>query len=185
MKYIFDFDDVIFDAGSFKNRVAESLLSYGISQEDFLTDYARVRGPGYHVSKHVADIFGAHNIGVSEHEINDIVDELFVDIKQLLNKEVVYFISEHAKDVAVLSAGNADFQMRKIVETGIKDLVSEIVIVPHSKKEWVIAFAEKYPDEVVYFIDNSEEHLVHVEFDSLSNLKTVLYRDKNSLNDII
>lgn len=185
MKYIFDFDDVIFDSHTFKNRIAELLLGYSISREDFLADYAQVRGPGYSVSQHITDLFQKYNVQVGESEITSIVDTLFADIKQLLNFDVVTFISKNTSDVFILSAGNTDFQMRKIIETGIKDIVSEVVIVPHSKKEWVIVFAKKYPDETVYFIDDNREHLLHKEFDSVSNLKTILYTGKECLKSIV
>ena len=184
MKYIFDFDDVIFDAHAFKNKIADSLLRYGISREDFLDDYAQVRGPRYSVSKHIADIFQKHNLNIGTNEIEFIVDSLFVDIKELLNEDVVIFVSQHARDVFVLSAGDPDFQMRKIIETGIKDMVQEVVVVPHSKKEWVIDFAEKYSNETVYFIDDNTEHITHKEFNSFSNLNTILYVDKNSLLNV-
>ena len=105
MKYIFDFDDVIFDAHAFKNKIADSLLRYGISREDFLDDYAQVRGPRYSVSKHIADIFQKHNLNIGTNEIEFIVDSLFVDIKELLNEDVVIFVSQHARDVFILSAG--------------------------------------------------------------------------------
>jgi hypothetical protein len=160
-------------------------LKYGISREDFLADYVRVRGKNYDVLKHIEDIFKKRSLKIEEKEVKSIVDTLFIDITVLLNREIFTFISKHTNNVTVLSAGNYDFQMRKIIETGVKDVVSEVVIVPQSKKEWVIAFTEKYPHEMIYFIDDTLEHIRHPEFSDIPNLKTILYSNVESLRELM
>lgn len=181
MKYIFDFDDVLFDAQSFKQeRLFPSLEIISVSKEECAQKYHKGGFKNLHLFlNQVATEYGK----TFNNETFKIIEEkVFKNIHVFLNVDVYRFVEQKGKEnCCILSLGDYDFQMRKIVDSGAHYMVANVVVVPKSKKEWVIDYAQTHSDEQVYFIDDTRRHIEHTEFSSVPNLKTILYIDKNSL----
>ncbi len=185
MKFIFDFDGVIFDAEGFKQKIASVLIQRGISKEVFLKDYSKVHGEGYNVRSHLNMLLKSNNVETSDKVLDEIEECIFCDLERYVKKPVLDFIKIHAKDVYILSAGDFDFQMKKIKAVGLNEVVQEIVIVPYSKKEWLIDFVKEHIHEKVYFFDDSVRHTTHDEFKKYNHFQPVLFTDESVLKNIV
>ena len=184
MKYIFDFDDVIFDSIRFKQeKLFPALVHKGVTAQQVQEVYKKGFTSPENLFKDVALACG---VQLSTQEQGDIVENLFTNLNSFLHADTVELIKQKGKsDCVILSLGDTLFQKRKISETGLDELVSHVKIVQDSKKDWVIDFSNTYTAETVYFIDNTEGHLNHPEFSLLPNLKTVLYVGPESLREVM
>jgi len=183
MKYIFDFDDVIFDSFRFKKEKLFLALSHkNVTVEQIQEIYKKRFTSPENLFRNVAS---KCNIALSAKEQKSIIESIFTNISSFLHLDTVEVIQKKGKsNCVILSLGDSEFQKRKINTVGMDDFVFHVEIVANSKKEWVIDFAKKYKTETVYFIDNTKEHLNHPEFSLLPNLKTILYVGPESLKTI-
>lgn len=180
MKYIFDFDDVIFDSQKFKEeRLFTQLIEFGISKDLVRNLYQKNFSSSRDLYVRSFETCG-YDWDVSQLDILE--SNLFQNIDIFLNKDVVNFLRQAGKsNCIVLSAGDYEFQNKKIKDSGITDLVLEVVVVPWSKKEWILGYMHTYKDETVYFVDNTESHLAHPEFKNYKNLNLILYTNPRDL----
>jgi len=184
MKYIFDFDDVLFDTHSFKQeRLFSALEIIGISKEECAQKYHK--GGFKNLQLFVTDTAAEYGKTLDDGTFKIIEEKIFKNIHVFLNPDICRFIMQKEKENChILSLGDRDFQMRKIIDSGARDMVAEVVIVPKSKKEWVIDFAKTHLDERVHFIDDTKRHVQHYEFKILHNLHCTLYSDFEDLKEM-
>ena len=178
MRYIFDFDDVLFNTEKFKEHEFACMKKIGISHEIALHSYEKIREAGklFSLKYFLSDLFVVAEIkGI---EIEEIYEDIMGVCKTLLNKEVFQLIQKLGRENCfIVTHGDREFQMDKIKRTGIVPLFSEIVIVPGSKKEMVEKICAKYKNEEVFFIDDKEKYFEDLDLKKCPNLKTILYSD--------
>lgn len=171
MKYIFDFDDVLFDnTKKFKEHMYACVEQAGISRELAETYYKTVR-----TNKFWLKDFLAH-FGLPENVYEKIVGES----PNFTNKKLVEILKSLGKENCyIVTHGHDAYQRDKIQRTGIDQLVSEVIVVSDSKKEAVEKICAQHQNEKVLFIDDKAHHFENLDFKKYPNLKTILYTGQN------
>lgn len=167
MKYIFDFDDVLFNnTKQFKEYMYGCLEKAGIPREVAETYYKTVRENKFWLK----DFLRHFSLEESMYE------KMLQESKGFVNEELLALIKQIGKENCyIVTHGNEEYQRDKIRITGIKLLVSEIIVISGSKKEAVEKICAKHKNEIVVFIDDKAKHFEDLDFIKHPNLKTVLY----------
>src|ERR1035437_7034860 len=173
MKYIFDFDDVLFYTTRHRNEFLYPFLEkMGISRNDLDSFYTKTRGNQFSIKKLLAHF----SLG------EDLYEKAMKESEKFANLELINIVKKIGKDSCyILTYGNEEFQLEKIKRIGIDSLFSEIIVLPDdNKKEVIEKICAKYKNEEVVFIDDKPKHLINLDFKKYPTLKTILYSSKTS-----
>ena len=170
MKYIFDFDDVLFDnTKQFKEHMYASLEKAGVSQEEAEKYYKKIGGSKFWLKEMLVHFFLKESL----------YKEILKESINFINKELLEIVKKLGKDNCyIVTHGGDEWQRDKIKNTGIDSFFSQIVVVSEKKKEAIEKICEKYKKEKVLFIDDKEHHFKDLDFKKCPNLKTILYDEK-------
>lgn len=172
MKYIFDFDDVLFHTTKHRKEHMFPLLEKaGISSNSINEYYQKTRLEGFSL-KDTISYFLPHKKSDHEKLYSAIMDEG----KNFINKDLFEVVKKLGKENCFLiTHGGDEFQKDKMNRAGATSLFSEIIILVGSKKEAVERICEKYKEEEVIFIDDKPQYFEDLDFKKYPNLKTILY----------
>jgi FMN phosphatase YigB (HAD superfamily) len=172
MKFIFDFDDVLFHTTKhFKEHILIVMEKIG-APRNFVTEYLeKERWKLFSLKKLIARFANDNKEYVYE--------EIMGKNKNFINNELLILIKKLGKlNCYIVTYGEEEFQRDKIKRTGIDSLFSEIIVVSGSKKEAVEKICSKHRDEKVVFIDDKAKYFENLDFKRYPNLKTILYDEK-------
>lgn len=171
MKYIFDFDDVLFfNTLKFKPHMYHCLEEAGIPKNISEVFYKKIRVSRFWLK----DLIKHFSLN------NNFYEKILKDIDIFLNIELINQIKKLGKENCfILTHGGEEFQLDKINKTGISSLFSEIVVVFDKKTEAIEKICLKYKDEEVLFIDDKQEHFDNLDMKKYPNLKTILYKGQD------
>ncbi|OGI63561.1 hypothetical protein A2818_01910 [Candidatus Nomurabacteria bacterium RIFCSPHIGHO2_01_FULL_40_12] len=171
MKYIFDFDDVLFNTTQhFKEQMCLILEKNGISRI-LIEEYTK---------KERWNLFTLKKMFVHFSVKEDVYEEIMKESKNSINQELLKLIKKLGKlNCYLVSYGDEEFQLEKIKRSEVGTLFSEIIIVQGSKKEAIEKICTKHKDEEVIFIDDKAKHFEDLDFVKYPNLKTILYTEQN------
>lgn len=170
MKFIFDFDNVLFKTRThFKEHLIGVLERAGISR-DKVEEYWK---------KGHLDTFSLKKM-LTELDLNqDLYEEIMNQSKNFVNEALIKVVENLGeKNSFVVTFGDKEFQLDKIQKAGIAPLFSEIIVVQGSKKEAIEKICVKYKDEKVIFVDDRANHFEDLDFVKYPNLKTILYDEQ-------
>ncbi len=175
MKYIFDFDDVLFnDTTQFKKHMYSSLSKIGISEEVAIEYYKKVRTKGFSLRNYLSVLF--YHCKIKKIRAEKLHEQIMEDSKKFGNKKLVKLIKKLGKSNCYLvTFGDKDHQLGKIKAINVATLFSKIFIVKRSKKFIVEKICTKHKNEKVIFIDDKNEHFENLDYAKYPNLKTILY----------
>jgi|SRR3989338_991965 len=167
MKYIFDFDDVIFQTTKHRLEHMYSVLEKaGIVRQEIEEYYKRER----------LNLFSPKKLIKHFHLADSVYEEIMKGSQNFLNKELVKTIEKLGKENChIVNYGDEEFQLDKIHSSSIAPLFSEIIVVSSGKKEIIEKLCAKHKDEQVFFIDDQIKHFDELDLDKCPNLKTILY----------
>ncbi|MEK7128547.1 MAG: hypothetical protein AAB933_03220 [Patescibacteria group bacterium] len=170
MRFIFDFDDVLFhNTKKFKEHMYICLEKAGVSRSMAEEYYKKIPKSEFWLKKMLT------HFSIKE----SFYEEILKESKNFLDKELVNIVKKIGKENCfIVSHGYEEWQLDKIKKTGINLLFREVIIVQGSKKEAVEKIAEKYKDEEVVFIDDQAKHFENLDFKKYPNLKTILFDEK-------
>ena len=176
MKFIFDFDDVLFYTT--KHRLGHwypFLEKLGISYKEIDEYYKKGRAEKFSLKKVLA------HFSLQEESY----EEIMRDAKSFLNEELVNIVKTIGKENCyIITYGEKEFQLDKIKRTGIGSLFSEIIVVSIDEKQDILEeICTRHKDEKIVFIDDKVKHLEDIDFKKCPNLKTILY-DEQGLNKL-
>lgn len=177
MKLILDFDDVIFDTKSFKVTIFSGLRSYGIDAEVMEKEYSNYRN-SFNLFKFYKEVSLVSGVNMSQEDLQLCVDKVLEDVSNHKDERLINLIRDIGGDNCfILTAGEEEFQKRKIDVSGLLKIIPEqhIIVVNNSKKEILRDFCERYPDESIIFVDDTKRHIDDANSLLLSNLFPVLY----------
>lgn len=175
MKFIFDFDDVLFfNTKQLKERIYASLAKAGVSRSKAEEYYKKTDGINFQL-KDMLNYFSLNE---------DLYEEILKENKNFINKELLEIIKKLGKENCfILTHGVEDWQKDKIKSAGIAPLFSDIIIVSEQKKDSIENICVKYKDEQVIFVDDKIKYLENIDMTKCPNLKTILY-DENGLEKL-
>jgi len=170
MKFIFDFDDVLFNnTKQFKEYMYECLEKAGISRDVSEKYYKTVRENQFWLK----DFLRHFSLEESTYE------KMLNESKGFVNTEMLALIKKLGKENCyIVTHGNEQYQRDKIRITGIKSLVHQIVVISNSKKNAVEKICTKHKNEKIIFIDDKAKHFENLDFKKYPNLKTILYDER-------
>jgi len=170
MKFIFDFDDVLFHSTPrFKEHLRVSLEKVGIPRAA-VDEYAlSLKGRGFSLKK----LLNQFSVNL------DWYGKILENSEEFIDQDVLKIIKKLGRENCyIVSYGNEEFQLDKIKKAGIENLFSEIIVVPESKKEAIEKICAKHIDEKVVFIDDKIKHIENLDLVKYPNLKTILYNEE-------
>lgn len=160
MKIIFDFDDTLFSTEDFKKVVFSGLEKFGVSGDVLARYYSENRGHFTNPRKFYYSFVLDKKLNVSSEELEEVLNEIFSDLKRFLNQEFIDIIKRFGPENCFLvSAGEKDFQMKKIKHCELDELFGEIHIVEKDKNEAIKSLMDRFKGEDFVFIDDNQENI--------------------------
>lgn len=108
-------------------------------------------------------------------------------IKKFIDIKLIHTVKLFGKEnCIILTHGSKKWQMDKIVNSGIAENFSKILVVYQNKKEELKKLCSEFKNEQILFIDNDDKYFQDLNSQEFLNLKTLLYigQDLNYLADI-
>ncbi len=175
MKFIFDFDDVLFNnTKQFKPYMYTCLEKAGVPQDVAETYYKEVREKEFSLINFITTLLGRQNIKQIKPE--NVYKEIMERSKDFINVQLIEFVKKLGKENCfIITNGEYQFNYDKVYGSGVNPLFNKIYIVPGSKKEVIYEICEKYKDEEVVFVDDKTKFIDDIELSKYPNLKTVLF----------
>ncbi|OGJ01450.1 hypothetical protein A3G98_00865 [Candidatus Nomurabacteria bacterium RIFCSPLOWO2_12_FULL_37_8] len=184
MKYIFDFDDVLFNTKQFKQHIFSCLLKRGLSQRVTQAYYKKIREKEFSLKNFIMNLFLHEQI--KKIDVQNTYEEIMHECPNFVNQELLIVVrNSGTANCYIVTCGEKEFQKNKIKRSGIAHLFSKITIEPGSKKRTVEKICAKNKGERVFFIDNTANHFEDLNLDKCPNLKTILYTGQDLRNFFI
>lgn len=174
MKLVLDFDDVLFKTKEMKEFFVRMLENKGVGRNITEQLYAKHRGTGIPFS--LKRFLWTVSIREDIPEIGTHVfyEEILKACPLFTNQPVVKLVSSlGAENMYILTHGDEEYQMEKIIKTVGRHFAKEIIIVTGSKKEKLAAICDAHPDEEIIFVEDQEHVLKEIE--ERKNLTTILF----------
>ena len=188
MKYIFDFDDVLFNTKKFKEIIFKCLEKVGISQnteEQYYKEFMSTGEP-FSLKKFLSSLLVRE--GKKENVTESIYQQIMSSSTNLGNTELLKIVQKIGRNNCyIVTNGDKEFQLDKINRVDIASFFSEIIVVPGSKKDAIEKICAKHKNEKVIFIDDKVKFFEDLDFIKYPNLKTILYDEQGleKLNSIL
>src|SRR3989344_5478051 len=178
MKFIFDFDDVLFNnSKQFKEHMYACFEKRGVSKDKAKEYYENT-------IDNKRDRLWLKEMIAYFSAPEELYEEILNASKDFINEDLASLLKTLGNENCyIVTRGHQNFQMDKISRTELSDYFSEIIVVQGSKKEAVEEICEKHKDEKVIFIDDKAHHFGGLDFKKYPNLKTILY-DEQGLNKL-
>ncbi len=177
MKYIFDFDDVLFYTTRRRHEHLFPLLERaGIARGD-MEEYYKKALTGYSGYFSMKELLAHFSLEEQMYE------EIMRGSENFVNTELIEIVKKIGKkNCHIITYGDKEFQLDKIKRSGITPLFSKIFIVQGGKKEIIEKICAKYKNEKVIFVDDKAHHFKDLDFKKYPNLKTILYTGQSVLS---
>ncbi len=175
MKYIFDFDDVLFNnTAQFKKHMFSTLAEAGVEEHEARAYYLEVREKEFSLKNFINILFDRN--GINKSEINEVYKKIMTECSKFVNTSLIDKVKKIGKENCyIITNGEQEFNSDKIKYSSIGDLFKEIYIVPGSKKEIVEKICAQNKNEKVIFIDDKQKFIEDIDLAKCPNLKTVLF----------
>ena len=175
MKYIFDFDDVLFDnTKKFKKHMYKVLADYGVDEEKAKEYYLKVREQEFSLKNFIRELLKCEN--KDENQTEEIYEKIMAECVNFTNTELLQSIERLGKENCfIITNGEENFQRDKIEYSGIYPFFSKIFIVPKSKKEIIYDICAKYKDEKITYVDDKIKFFEDLDLAKCPNLNNILY----------
>ncbi len=171
MKYIFDFDDVLFNTTKRSKEYLYPLMeNLGILHKDIEIYYKKKRKENFSLIDFL-DHF---------HLEPKLYQQIMQDSIKFANLELIEIVKKLGKEnCSMVTYGDKVFQLDKIKSIGIEDLFAEIIVATEDdKKEFIEKICLKFKHEKVLFIDDKQEYFDRLDLKKCPNLKTILFDEQ-------
>lgn len=174
MKYIFDFDDVLFNnTTEFKKHMFKLIAEAGVPEEQAREYYLKVREKEFSLKDFIKHLFAGKKI-----DENKLYESIMCRCPDFLNVYLFHRICELGiENCYIITNGEKQFNTDKLKYSGILSLFDpdHIYIVPGTKKDVIEQICQEYMDEKVFFIEDKIKFMEDINMQKCPNLKTILY----------
>lgn len=182
MKYIFDFDDVLFrNTEMFKPRMFGLIADAGVPREEVEKDYSRpeVRWQQFSLKRFIKRMFETHTaMLVPGADPEKVYANIMSEAHNFLNTKLIDEIKKIGpENCYIVTNGEYAFNHDKLSSSGILRVIDEknVRIVPDDKGDAIEEICKKYGGENVIFIDDKPRFIEELQARKIENLKTILY----------
>lgn len=178
MKYIFDFDDVLFDnTKKFKEHMFKTLENAGVPRESAMSNYTPKREQ-FSLKDFIKSMFALFDI---KKDAGAAYEEIMGKCPQFVNNEVLEAIKKWGpQNCYIVTSGDEHFQLEKINKSGIGALflASNIYTTPRNKTNAVREICAKSGNEleVFVFFDDKPEYIREINEGNFPNVTSILYK---------
>lgn len=177
MKFIFDFDDVLFNnTTQFKEHMFRLIAEAGVPEDKAKEYYLEVREQEFSLRKFIATLFSRYGVTA---EVDQVYEMIMKESSKFLNTALLEEVKKLGlNNCYIVTNGEQEFNKDKIKYSGIGDLFHQdhIYIVPGTKKEVIKKICDKNKGEEVAFIDDKPKFIKDINLKDCPNLKTILYK---------
>ena len=179
MKYIFDFDDVLFNnTAQFKEHAFRFLATLGVPEVESRKYYLEVREKEFSLRNFIETLFNRYNIKIDTKEV---YKKIMSECSKCINISLIELVKKIGKENCyIVSNGSKEFQEDKIKYSNIGALFKDVFIVPGTKKEVIKKICEENKDSRIIFIDDKLKFIEDVDAKDCPNLTMLVY-DENTL----
>lgn len=179
MKYIFDFDDTLFDTKRFKEHIFASFEKMGLKKEDVESIYKQsrdTRGP-FNLKDFISAVLPPDQ--AEERQVRDLYEEIMSACPKFIKPGILEAMRRIGRENCyIVTNGDKEFQLDKIERTELPGLCRDVYITPGSKKAYIEEICGRHKDEEVVFIDDKREFFDDLDKEKTSNLTKVLFDEK-------
>ncbi|MEK7080847.1 MAG: hypothetical protein AAB902_00395 [Patescibacteria group bacterium] len=170
MKYIFDFDRVLFHTEIIRDRIFYFFEKFGVPKEEIKNYLQKERWNLFSLKKML------RNFSLPE----NLYGEIMKENKNLVDKNLLKLIKKIGKENCyILSYGDTEFQSEKINDSDISQYFTRVIIIQADKNKEIEKICNQYPQETIFFIDDSQKHIEELDLEKCPNLKTILFKGQN------
>src|SRR3989344_2820925 len=183
MKYIFDFDDVLFkNTEMLKPRMFQLIAVAGIDEETIKGDYYRpeVRWQQFSLLNFIKKLFTAHNI--TGKDPKKLYEEIMSECHNFLNMDLVEEIKKLGKENCyIVTNGEDEFNNDKLKYSGILNYFKKyhVKIVPDDKGDVIEEICRENKNEKIFFFDDKTCFIDELKKRNIPNLTSVLYEGES------
>ncbi|MFA5841151.1 MAG: hypothetical protein WC847_02685 [Candidatus Paceibacterota bacterium] len=179
MKYIFDFDDVLFNnTVQLKARIFKAISEAGVPEDKAREYYLEVRVKEFSLRDFIKTLFNRCNVKL---DADETYETIMTECSKFMNVPLIRLVEKFGKDNCyIITNGEHEFNQDKIKYSGIGNLFKKIYIVPGSKKETIEEICDDNKNEKVFFVDNRTMFFEDLDFKKCPNLKTILYTGQSA-----
>jgi hypothetical protein len=166
MKYIFDFDDTLFDTKKFKKIIFDTVskTSRTVSSRAEIENY-------YNEERSAGKTFSLHKF-LAKFGCEEKFDEIMHYAPFQLNQKLIDVIRKLGRENCyIVTYGDDEFQREKIKWSGIEPFFNRIGTTTTSKNEQIAEICRMNAKDEVVFIDNIKQK----GLESISNLTPIIY----------
>ncbi|HBA45956.1 hypothetical protein A2W67_03160 [Candidatus Nomurabacteria bacterium RIFCSPLOWO2_02_40_28] len=184
MKYIFDFDDVLFNnTKQFKEHIYKCLEKAGISRTVAETYYTEVREKEFSLKNFISTLLKRGKI---DKKMEDIYEEIMSECPNFINNELLDEIERLGKNNCYLvTYGGKEFQQDKLDRSGVSIYFSQTYVVTESKNEIISMICASHKDEQVVFFDDKPKFLNDVSLKDCPNLVPIQYKEDLDFRELV
>jgi len=185
MKYIFDFDDVLFNnTEQFKPHIFKVLAGVGIPEEEAKAFYYRpeVHEQEFSLMSFMKTLF--LRFGVDVMLLESKYEEIMKPSILFLNTELIEQIKKiGVENCHIVTNGEKEFNKDKLKYTGIWDMFGKerIHIVPGEKTEVIQNICAQDRDSLYTFVDDKTKFLDEPGLLDIPNLKRIQFKKGEKL----
>lgn len=192
-KYIFDFDDVLFNTIEFKEHIFRSIVdtitdtevSREKAEKEVKEHYLDVREQEFSLKRFIATFFTLYDFhGLT---IDALYQKIMARCPEFVNTALVEEVSRinEGKDYCyVVTNGDQEFNRDKLKYSGIGDIFDQdkIHIVPKNKAETIQGICERGASFNFVFIDDKVRFIEEGGLKDIPNLRVRLHKPGNPIN---
>ena len=188
MKLILDFDDVLFNAKDLKEVMFSLLLEEGVLNGNELYDRERRSGRVFMLKdflKFACTTSGEGGSVLVEVNVDSIYEKIMSTCPDLVNQDMIKLLQLVGKENCyIISNGDQEYQKDKIIRAGLDTMVTAVIVVPGTKSKEIEKVCSEFPNDEVLFVDDKQSYFDDIDYERCKNLKTILYKGKESMSEI-
>lgn len=192
MKIFIDFDDVLFNTKKFRKDFEKIFKDSGITKEIFdkyYYTYPDKISKGviqmYNPEKHLERI--EKKAGIRTEQLGKKIKKFILDTSAYIFSDSFNFLDKFDKQgLFLVSFGKADFQNKKIYNSGLKKYFKKIIITDKLKAKIIqktLGAERKEKDEKIFFIDDRIEQMRSVKKENKKIITILLQRKEGRYKD--
>lgn len=189
MKIFFDFDDVLFNTGKFKEDYFKIFKKYGVTKDIFDACYYDPLEKGeiksYNPTGHIKRI--CEKVNMNKGAFEEDVALFLEDTSEYIFKDVLRVLSGFSPNqLAIVSFSKTQFQKAKIYNSGIFDFFGEIEVVDEMKGRIISEMVGNEGmclGQKIFFVDDRIEQIEDVKKTHPSVITVLCSRKEGRYHD--